>query len=82
MKKSKKIIIVILVVFLSMIPIPLNGNGRYEAILWGRRRDTKVLEWNVGGIDDHVKYYNIYKYRIIFIPITTEDKSNIYYAQW
>ena len=82
MKKTRKVIFITLIAILLIIPIPLNGNGRYEAILWGRRRDRVVVEQNIGGIEGRVKYYNVYKYRIIFLPITIEDKSHIYSAQW
>lgn len=82
MKKIRKVIFIIIIAILLIIPIPLNGNGRYEAILWGRRIDRVVVEQNIGGIEDHVKYYNVYKYRIIFLPITIEDNSHIYSAQW
>lgn len=79
MKKSIKIAILLLLLIIFMIPVEIDG--RYEAVLWGRKREMKIVENNLGGISDHVRYYYVYKYRIIFFTITVEDSSNIDTAQ-
>ena len=68
-----------MLLIICMIPVEIDG--RYEAVLWGRKREMNIVENNIGGISDHVRYYYVYKYRIVFFTITVEDSSNITTAQ-
>lgn len=63
--KWRYILIGILVFLLMMIPFPIHDvtgtTTKYVAVLWSFRRDKVVLEQDVGGVDDHVKYRIVYR---------------------
>lgn len=83
--KWRYILIGILVFLLMMIPFPIHDvtgtTTKYVAVLWSFRRGKVVLEQDVGGVDDHVKYRIVYRGRIFVFPYAIED-DEIRYAQW
>lgn len=83
--KWQYILIGILVFLLMMIPFPIHDafgtTTKYVAVLWSFRRDKVVLEQDIGGESNHVKYYIVYRGRIFVFPYAIED-DEIHYAQW
>ncbi|WP_295214083.1 hypothetical protein [Ruminococcus sp.] len=83
--KWRYILIGILVFLLMMIPFPVHDatgtTVKYVAVLWSFRRDKVVLEEDVGGEWNHVKYRIVYRGRIFVFPYAIED-DEIRYAQW
>lgn len=83
--KWRYILIGILVFLLMMIPFPIHDTTgtttKYVAVLWSFRRDKVVLEQDVDGEFNHVKYHIVYRGRIFVFPYAIED-DKIHDAQW
>lgn len=84
--RCRYVLLGILVFLLMMIPFPIQDTTgtttKYVAVLWSFRRDKVVLEQDVGGEFNHVKYYIVYRGRILVFPYAIADKDEVRYAQW
>lgn len=81
----KSVLLIGLAFLVLMYPYPMQAHGetvRYEAVLWGFRREKEVVETDVRGIAGKVKYYMVYKLRILVFPLEIKDTKHIHDAQW
>lgn len=81
----KKTISIVLILLVLLFPFPISDGcttTKYAAVLWSFQREYEVIQQDIGGISGRVKFYTIYKFRILFFPIEIKDTDNIKIGQW
>lgn len=84
MKRKLKAVIIAAMAFVMLFPFRATAEPleQYTAVLWSMNIEKSVQNWDTDGIMNRVTYYNIYKFRLLFIPITFKDADNTHIEQW